>query len=78
MLRQAHEGRLLTEDYLVELQNSIVSNPFDKAVAFRHEQNHLHIQLGVDGCVSRCVRGSENLERLAVEQKVLTFSSRAA
>ncbi|CRM24823.1 Adenosine monophosphate-protein transferase SoFic [Pseudomonas sp. 37 R 15] len=42
LLRQAHEGRLLTEDYLVELQNSTVSNPFDKAVAFRHEQNHLH------------------------------------
>lgn len=36
LLRQAHEGRLLTEDYLVELQNSTVSNPFDKAVAFRH------------------------------------------
>jgi len=42
LLRQAHEGRLLTEDYLVELQNSTVSNPFDKAAAFRHEQNHLH------------------------------------
>lgn len=42
LLRQAHEGRLLTEDYLVDLQNSTVSNPFDKAVAFRHEQNHLH------------------------------------
>lgn len=42
LLRQAHEGRLLTEDYLVELQNSAVSNPFDKAVAFRHKQNHLH------------------------------------
>lgn len=42
LLRQAHEGRLLTEDYLVELQNSTVANPFDKAVAFRHEQNHLH------------------------------------
>ncbi|KAF1031211.1 MAG: Adenosine monophosphate-protein transferase SoFic [Pseudomonas sp.] len=42
LLRQAHEGRLLTEDYLVELQNSTVSNPFDKACAFRHEQNHLH------------------------------------
>ena len=42
LLRQAHEGRLLTEDYLVDLQNSTVSNPFDKAVVFRHEQNHLH------------------------------------
>jgi hypothetical protein len=42
LLRQAHEGRALSEDYLVELQNSTVSNPFDKAVLFRHEQNHLH------------------------------------
>jgi hypothetical protein len=42
LLRQAHEGRELSEDYLVELQNSTVSNPFDKAVLFRHEQNHLH------------------------------------
>lgn len=42
LLRQAHEGRELSEDYLVELQNSTVSNPFDKAALFRHEQNHLH------------------------------------
>lgn len=42
LLRQAHEGRELSEDYLVELQNSTVSNPFDNAVLFRHEQNHLH------------------------------------
>ncbi|WP_415766103.1 Fic family protein [Pseudomonas sp. ZB1P45] len=41
LLRQAHEGRELSEDYLVELQNSTVSNPFDKAVLFRHQQNHL-------------------------------------
>ncbi|WP_332765847.1 Fic family protein [Pseudomonas koreensis] len=42
LLRQAHERTELSEDYLVELQNSTVSNPFDKAVLFRHEQNHLH------------------------------------
>jgi len=42
LLRQAHEQTELSEDYLVELQNSTVSNPFDKAVLFRHEQNHLH------------------------------------
>ncbi|WP_248769442.1 Fic family protein [Pseudomonas sp. MWU12-2345] len=42
LLRQAHEGRLLSEEYLVELQNSTVSSPFDKAALFRHEQNHLH------------------------------------
>ncbi|MBU6958538.1 Fic family protein [Pseudomonas sp. CVAP len=42
LLRQAHDGRELSEEYLVELQNSTVSNPFDKAALFRHEQNHLH------------------------------------
>jgi hypothetical protein len=41
LLRQAHEHRTISEDYLVELQNSVVSNKFDKAVGFRHEQNWL-------------------------------------
>lgn len=41
LLRQAHEGRDLSEDYLVELQNAVINNPFDKAAAFRHEQNYL-------------------------------------
>lgn len=41
LLRQAHNGQPLTEDYLVELQNATVSNPYDLAAAFRHEQNHL-------------------------------------
>ncbi|PMR73038.1 Fic family protein [Billgrantia endophytica] len=42
LLYQAHEGRALDEAYLVTLQNSTVSNPFDMAAAFRHEQNYLH------------------------------------
>ncbi len=41
LLRQAHDQLPLTEDYLVSLQNSAISNPLDMAVAFRHEQNHL-------------------------------------
>lgn len=41
LLRQAHDGHPLTEDYLVGLQNAAVSNPLDRAAAFRHEQNHL-------------------------------------
>ena len=41
LLHQAHEGRALTEDYLAELQSSTVSNPPDKAVQFRTEQNWL-------------------------------------
>ena len=41
LLKQAHEQRPLTEELLVELQNAAISNPFDKAVQFRIEQNRL-------------------------------------
>lgn len=41
LLHLAHERRPLTEDYLIELQHSIVSNPYGKAAAFRTEQNWL-------------------------------------
>lgn len=41
LLRQAHERIPLSEDYLVHLQNATISNPFDMATAFRHEQNYL-------------------------------------
>lgn len=41
LLRRAHEQRPLTEELLVELQNAVISNPFDKAVQFRTEQNRL-------------------------------------
>ncbi len=41
LLRQAHERQPLTEDYLVSLQNNVISQPLEWAVAFRHEQNHL-------------------------------------
>jgi hypothetical protein len=41
LLRQAHEPRLLTEDYLVELQNAVVTNAFDHAVQYRDGQNWL-------------------------------------
>ena len=41
LLHQAHEKRELSEDYLVELQNSVLTNPLDKAVTFRTGQNWL-------------------------------------
>ena len=41
LLHQAHNKRRLDEHYLVELQNATVTNPLDKAPAFRHEQNWL-------------------------------------
>jgi hypothetical protein len=36
LLRRAHEQRLLTEEWLVELQNAVISNPFDKALPTCH------------------------------------------
>ena len=36
-----HDGRALSENYLVELQNSVLTNPYDMAVGFRTEQNWL-------------------------------------
>ncbi len=41
LLRQAHTKRQLTEEYLVELHNTVISNPFEKAASFRIEQNYL-------------------------------------
>lgn len=41
LLQQAHEPRALDEDYLVELQALIVSNPLNQAVQYRTEQNWL-------------------------------------
>ena len=41
LLKMAHEGRPLTEDYLAELQSSTVSHPLDKAAEFRTQQNWL-------------------------------------
>lgn len=49
LLKQAHDGHALTEDYLVGLQNNIVSNVFDHAATFRHEQNHLSNGRGAPG-----------------------------
>ncbi|GGY09690.1 cell division protein Fic [Litchfieldella qijiaojingensis] len=42
LLHQAHEPRELDESYLVQLQNTTLDNPFDKAYGFRDEQNFLH------------------------------------
>lgn len=41
LLRLAHEHHPLTEDYLVRLQSNTISNSYDTAAAFRHQQNHL-------------------------------------
>lgn len=47
LLRSAQERRDLTEALLVALQNAAISNPYDKAVQFRAEQNRL--QRGAPG-----------------------------
>ncbi|PKO60996.1 MAG: cell filamentation protein Fic, partial [Betaproteobacteria bacterium HGW-Betaproteobacteria-18] len=41
LLKRAHDQRPLSEAYLVELQNAAITNPYDKAVQFRIEQNRL-------------------------------------
>ena len=41
LLHQAHDHRPMSEDYLVELQNSILTSPFDRAAGFRTQQNWL-------------------------------------
>lgn len=41
LLHQAHDPTPLTENYLCELQSATISNPFDRAASFRHEQNWL-------------------------------------
>jgi Fic family protein len=41
LLKRAHQPRALSEEHLVELQNAVVTNPFDRAVQFRTEQNRL-------------------------------------
>ena len=41
LLKQAHTPRPMSEDYLVELQNTAITNPFDLAASYRHQQNWL-------------------------------------
>lgn len=41
VLKQAHHPRNLDEDYLVALQNAIMTNPLDLAASYRHQQNWL-------------------------------------
>lgn len=41
LLQHAHERRPLDETYLTELQNDIITNPFDQAMQYRTEQNWL-------------------------------------
>ncbi len=41
LLEHAHDNTPLTEDYLCDLQNQVISNPFDMAFSYRTEQNWL-------------------------------------
>lgn len=41
LLQQAYLPHPLNEDYLVSLQNATITNPPDKAAAYRHQQNWL-------------------------------------
>lgn len=41
LLKKAHLATQLDEEYLVGLQNTVITNPLDRAVNYRHEQNWL-------------------------------------
>lgn len=41
LLQHAHDGAELTEEYLCNLQNQVISNPYDMAFSYRTEQNWL-------------------------------------
>lgn len=41
LLHHAHEQRPLDETYLTELQNDIITNPYDQAMQYRTDQNWL-------------------------------------
>ena len=41
ILRQAHERHAITEEFLTELQNAVVTSQLAREAAFRHTQNHL-------------------------------------
>jgi hypothetical protein len=45
LLARAHDPQDISEDYLVALQNLAVSNPLDRAAAFRGQQNRLRNDL---------------------------------
>jgi hypothetical protein len=76
LLRQAHDRRALSEEYLVELQNSTVSNPLDQAALFRHQQNHLHNGLRGAAGVSYVPPAPELLRELMEE--LMAFANEAA
>ncbi|WP_460143779.1 Fic family protein [Pseudomonas sp. S2_A02] len=75
LLRQAHQRQPLTEDYLVALQNSAISNPFDRAAAFRHEQNHLSNSFRGAAGVTYVPPDPELCRELMEE--LMTFANRA-
>lgn len=41
LLKHAGDPRPISEDYLVQLQNAVITNPLEMAVEFRQEQNRL-------------------------------------
>ncbi|MDG0834869.1 cell filamentation protein Fic [Pelomonas saccharophila] len=45
LLARAHDTEVISEDYLVALQNLAVSNPLDQADGFREEQNRLRNEM---------------------------------
>jgi hypothetical protein len=73
LLKQAHEGRALSEDYLVELQSSVITNPLEKAHQFRHQQNWLRGALRGASGITYVPPPPEMVEELMAEW--LTFAN---
>ena len=46
LLKKAHLTTQLDEEYLVGLQNTAITNPLDRAINYRHQQNWLSSPLG--------------------------------
>lgn len=76
LLHQAHDRRPLSEEYLVELQNSVLSNSLDKAAIFRKEQNWLHGPARGAAGVTYLPPPSEMVSELMDE--LMAFTSSAA
>jgi hypothetical protein len=76
LLQRAHERAPLSEDYLLELQNEIVANPYARAAQFRQQQNRLRNALRGAGGVTYLPPPPEWVPELM--GALMAFSNRSA
>jgi Fic family protein len=75
LLKKAHLTTQLDEGYLVGLQNTAITNPLDRAVHYRHEQNWLSSPLRGAAGVTYIPPPPEIVEELM--QSLLNFANAA-